>query len=117
MSKTRYEYGGRTETSDRFYEWWERRNFSIDPGSDFAYTIPDAFDRRPDLVSTAIYGSPEYAWFILQFNKIIDPTEEFVAGANLLLPTESRMNQLLSTKTPPVRSTREFTPGVLRATT
>jgi hypothetical protein len=114
MSKSRYEYGGKTEASDRFYEWWERRSFELDPGSDFAYMIPDAFDRRPDLVSTAIYGSPEYAWFILQFNKIIDPTEEFTAGTYLLLPTEQRMGQLLSTKFALAKSTREFTPGILR---
>lgn len=54
--------------------------------SDTFLTITKPFEFRPDLVSYRVYGTADYWWKILQFNKIND-IFGFRAGVNIRIPT------------------------------
>jgi len=54
--------------------------------TDTFLTITRAFEFRPDLVSYRAYGTPDYWWKLLQFNKIYD-IFGFKAGTNIRIPS------------------------------
>jgi|SRR5579859_847258 len=101
-----YVAGGTTEVANNFIEWWERGIFPRDP-TDIVYTVENFYTGRPDLISNVFYGDVRFHWFICQYNNIIDPFGEIVAGRILLIPTISRLPLMLSTKQGGVNSTRE----------
>lgn len=82
----RYTRGGTTEVSDRFIEWWERHDFQYDI-SDLVYVLEEKYVGRPDLLAFAFYGDTRLKWVIMQYNDILDPAEELVAGKLLLMPS------------------------------
>ena len=41
---------------------------------------------RPDLISNAAYGTPDYWWVVCAANRIIDPFEQLVAGKQIKIP-------------------------------
>ena len=51
-------------------------------------TIPPAFDKRPDLLSQAEYGTPRLWWVFCVRNPdfLIDPIEDFVTGLEIYIP-------------------------------
>ena len=51
-----------------------------------AAIIPTGMDGRPDLISTKLYGTPDYWWVICVANTIIDPFEQLVAGKVIRVP-------------------------------
>ena len=61
------------------------------PSSDFdaTITIPPAYDKRPDLLSQAQYGTPRLWWVFAVRNPdiLIDPIEDFVSGLTIYIPT------------------------------
>lgn len=81
--------GGTSETSGDKISWWERRNIAGRDAREFNYTITNATAGRPDLVSFEFYGTTEYEWIVLQYNNIIDISEEFVYGKVLRLPSKT----------------------------
>jgi len=97
-TSTRYNRGGTSDVFDTRVGWWERATFVSDP-TDLFYDINTRTAGRPDLISFEVYGDPVYAWFVLQFNNIIDINEELVVGRTVMLPTPSRMNSVLLTNT------------------
>lgn len=103
---SRYIAGGTTEVANGMVEWWERGVFQRDP-SDIVYTVENYYTGRPDLIAAVFYNEPRYAWFICQYNSIIDPFGEILPGRILLIPTAERLPLMLSTKQGGVNSTRE----------
>lgn len=87
---SRYVNGGQTETLNKRLGWWERRSIDRDE-NDIEIVLSGEFDRRPDLLAERAYGKQSYMWFILQYNNILDPSEEFVTGATIRLPNPSRV--------------------------
>jgi hypothetical protein len=86
----RYTQGGITDKFPSRLGWWERRIIPKDD-SDIYHIITKRGEGRPDLISYDVYKDAYYAWFIMQYNSIVDPTEELVKGKRLRLPTPSRL--------------------------
>jgi hypothetical protein len=62
-----------------------KRNIN-DPASDDMYmVITKSREYRPDLVSNAVYGDPDFWWKIMEVNGMKD-IFDFKAGANIRLP-------------------------------
>lgn len=110
--KSRYVSGGITETGDNRLEWWERKNFtsSVD---DSLYTIDQRTAGRIDLIASMFLGEPRLWWVIAQYNKILDPFAEIVAGAQIYIPSPERVDAMLNGKTGGVPSTREIPVSIL----
>lgn len=86
----RYIQGGMTDSFPDRLGWWERYKIQKDD-SDIRLIVSKRGEGRPDLISHQIYGTAYYAWFIMQYNSIIDPVEELVKGKELRLPLPSRL--------------------------
>ena len=102
---SRYVGGGSTETANDRLEWWER---SILPKSDTdtVYTVENFYEGRLDMIATVFYGESRWWWVLAQYNNILDPVAEIVAGRVLLIPAKDRIGLMLSTKQGGVNSTR-----------
>lgn len=83
--------GGDTETKGDKLGWWERRIIEKNTTSDIRITLPDVYEHRPDLLAYVVYGKPNLFWLILQYNDIVDIEEEFIRGAELILPARDRV--------------------------
>lgn len=59
--------------------------------SDRIYTVPAQFEGRLDLVSNALYGTPDYWWAIAEANAMLDPLMEVKTGVQLRVPLKSRL--------------------------
>jgi len=103
---SRYVAGGVTERGNDMLEWWERSNFPRDD-SDIVYAVENFYEQRLDLIASVFYQEPRYWWFLAQYNNILDPFTEIVAGRLLLIPTQERLTLLLGTKKGGEDSTRE----------
>lgn len=88
--------------NDSFYSNTNTRDFYLDlwkdPGmafsdSDEKLAIPSKYNKRPDLMATEIYGSPNYWWLFALRNVdiLIDPVEDFVTGLEIRIPS-NRVN-------------------------
>lgn len=95
IARGRYVSGGRVEKVSNRLGWWERKIFpsSVD---DVNYVLVSRYNQRPDLLAYDAYGYSHLAWFILQYNNIINIHEEFVTGSTIILPTRTRAIQLVS---------------------
>jgi hypothetical protein len=87
----RYVIGGKTETSAKFVEWWERSVIQPDI-SDFIYVLEEKYAGRPDSLAHAFYGDVGLWWVICQYNGILDPDVELVTGRQLLMPSQSKLD-------------------------
>jgi hypothetical protein len=87
----RYVRGGSTEVSAKFVEWWDKLDVPKDT-SDLLYVMEEKYVGRPDLLSYAFYGDVGLWWIICQYNGILDPLSELVAGKELLIPTQSKVD-------------------------
>lgn len=88
--KSRFVQGGTTEMNGNKLGWWEREEISQSP-DDLIITIPNRFDRRPDVLAQQMYGNPRLQWLILQYNNIVDLNTEFIAGKQIRLPSKERI--------------------------
>jgi len=111
-SKTRYVSGGTSEMGQNSIEWWERNNFSAAP-DDIVYMVEQKFSGRLDLIAALFLGDPHYWWVLAQYNNILDPFSEIVAGARIAIPSSSRLEVILSGKTGGIPSTREIPTTIL----
>jgi hypothetical protein len=97
---TRYVQGGVTDVFPNSLGWWEKRvDIAKDQTSDINITLQKIYDRRPDLLSYYVYNRPDLKWLILMYNNIVDINEEFVAGAQLVLPSPTRVFTEILTNT------------------
>ena len=89
-TNNRYIQGGTSESLPTRIGWWERTIYERSD-TDVTIVLQNMHNKRPDIVSSLVYGSPAYTWFILQYNNIVDVNEEFVAGKAIMLPTRERL--------------------------
>lgn len=82
--------GGLTDRYNNRLGWWEKRILERQD-NDFILTVQEYEANRPDLISYRVYGKAQYAWLVLQYNNIVDPVTELVTGAEIYLPTQSRL--------------------------
>jgi len=52
--------------------------------------LDQKYNRRPDLLAYDLYGNAKLWWVFALYNRneIVDPIHDFVAGAELVVPTE-----------------------------
>ena len=103
--QTRYSSGGVTEVSDGRLEWWERTVFDSD-ANDQLYTVDQITAGRLDVIAKMFLGESRLWWVLAQYNKILDPFGEVVAGAQLFIPSPERVDAMLSGRAGGVPSTR-----------
>lgn len=90
--------GGTSDISGDKISWWERKNINAADANVFNYTITPKTAGRPDTVAYDIYGTTELEWVVLQYNNIVDVSEEFVAGKVIKLPTQQYLLSAIMTK-------------------
>ncbi len=83
--------GGIAEYDDTYIGWWERDNLDKDDITDITYKINKVYEGKPDLIAYDYYGKNGLGWIVLQYNNIVDVTEELAAGKLILLPSKSRV--------------------------
>jgi|TARA_B000000557_G_scaffold231578_1_gene204978 hypothetical protein len=66
--------------------------------NDEYYTIENKFDRRPDLLANALYGSTRLWWIFTKrnMNLIQDPINDFRAGKTIRIPQKSSVANLIA---------------------
>lgn len=103
---TRYVQGGVSTVNEKNVGWWERSpTFSQRADDDIVIeALPAIYEGRPDLLSYDLYGNNNLEWVILQYNRIVDINEEFVAGAKLVVPSRERLFSSMLIKTVTVES-------------
>lgn len=90
ITNGRYAVGGTTTINGNKLGWWERKIFPRSP-LDVEFPITKRYAGRPDLVAFDMYGKATLMWVVLQYNTILDVTEEFVEGKTIILPTKARL--------------------------
>lgn len=65
--------------------------------TDVAYMVEQQYENRPTLLSNAIYGSPAYWWVFMVRNmdKIRDPIWDLKAGTVIMVPSKTRISELI----------------------
>lgn len=87
---TRMSSGGEVETIGNLLGWWEKRSLPRDHSTDFTIILGETLHKRPHLVAHKYFGDSRLFWLVLQYNNIVDIEEEFVKGAEIILPTKNR---------------------------
>jgi hypothetical protein len=95
VKTSRYVTGGTSEVNNAAIEWWERSTFQTST-DDSIFLVPDTMNHRLDLIAKMFYDNETYWWFIAQYNNILDPYSEVVAGVVLRIPTLERFKSLQS---------------------
>ena len=90
IRNSRYVQGGLTDIYNNRLGWWEIRKFEQHE-DDSIVTILDREAARADLISFRLYGKSSYAWLVLQYNNIVDPVTELIAGKIIRMPTQQRL--------------------------
>ena len=111
LNTSRYVQGSRSEYANGRIEWAERKIFPSD-SSDVFYLVENNYEGNPQIISSIFYGEPRYWWFICQYNNILDPVGEIVAGRQLQIPTKDRMMLMFSGVQGGYPSQRELMPTV-----
>ena len=59
-------------------------------------TIPQIYDRRPDLYSFEVYGTAKYWWVFAQRNPDIieDPINDFTTGKKIYVPKRENIDRM-----------------------
>ena len=89
-NSSRYVHGGDTTVLENRLGWWERTDIE-ERQDDNDFLVTGQFVGRPDLIAFEQYGKANYAWLVLQYNNIVDLSEELVEGAILTLPSQRRV--------------------------
>lgn len=68
-------------------------NYPIYSSSDNILLLETKYDKRPDLLSNDLYGSPNWWWIFMIYNpdKIQDPIYDFVPGISIRIPNKSNL--------------------------
>lgn len=96
-SSSRYTQGGETDVFRTRLGWWERTLFNRDP-SDVSVIVTSVTAGRPDLIAFNLYQKANLQWLVLQYNNIVDVNTEIVVGAKLTLPSPSRLQSTILTR-------------------
>jgi len=106
VQESRYVVGGQTEVNSKALEWWERATFTLDE-SDTRYVVDKQSAGRIDLIAKAFLGDSNLWWLVAQYNAILDPFAEISEGRVLRIPSQARVQTMLSGKLGGYASTRE----------
>lgn len=69
-----------------------RRPLQLSPGEDdIIIEITQEYVKRPDLISTKVYGTPDLWWVIYEFNGIMNPLFDLKIGQILRIPNLNRV--------------------------
>jgi hypothetical protein len=65
--------------------------------ADRVITIAEKYNRRPDLLSYDLYGSPQYWWVFLvrNMNVIRDPVWDFETGKKIFVPSVDHLRSVV----------------------
>ena len=96
---SRYVNGGDTFVFPGRLGWWDRTPMTP-ANDDIIFTITPTYAGRPDKLAKQVYGKATLMWVILQYNNIVDVNEEFIEGAQIRLPTFTRLSVLILNKKP-----------------
>jgi len=94
---SRYVQGGETITKNTRLGWWEPYDFERRQ-DDQDFYVTGKYVGRPDLIAYDMWGQAQLAWLVLQYNNIVDITEELVEGVDLVLPSQRRVSTSILTK-------------------
>lgn len=86
----RYTQGGDTIVLEDRLGWWERTDIE-ERQDDDEFLVTSKYVGRPDLIAYDKWGKANLAWLVLQYNNIVDLTEELVEGTLLVLPSHRRV--------------------------
>jgi hypothetical protein len=67
-------------------EGWEFYGNNLSEMKSKMIIVPPGMEARPALISHHVYGIPDYWWVICVANRIIDPFEQLVEGAQIKIP-------------------------------
>mgnify|MGYP001626840072 FL=1 len=98
---SRYVQGGTTDSTENKLGFWDRKPLSKSDTDTFV-TIDSKYQHSPWLLAFDTYGRVELLWLIFQYNDILDPAVEFVAGKRIRLPIPSRLHVDLLNSRPEV---------------
>jgi len=87
---SRYVHGGDTSVLQNRLAWWERTDFEAKQ-DDQDFLVTGKFVGRPDLIAYEAWEKANLAWLVLQYNNIVDLSEELVEGTLLTLPSQRRV--------------------------
>jgi hypothetical protein len=82
----RYEKGGMVDS----FGFYNRFNFKKS-ADDLTIKISKPYVNRPDRIANDIYGQPNLAWFVMQYNDILD-IDELILDKNITLPSPNKLN-------------------------
>ncbi len=87
---SRYVQGGLTDVFANRLGWWDAYQL-LSATDDVTFVLTARYHQRPDLLAFDMYGKSTLMWLVLQYNLIVDVNEEFVTGAQVTLPSKSRV--------------------------
>ena len=84
-----------TRQNSLYLDFYNPRTLTRD-NSDTLYQIDSQFEKRPDLLSQAFYGTPNYWWVFQLINpdSIVDPIEDLTTGKLIYVPEQKRIQAL-----------------------
>ena len=94
---SRYVHGGVTTTYSKRLGWWDQTIIEKRQDDEDFY-VSGKYVGRPDLIAYEQWGKASLAWLVLQYNNIVDPSEELVEGTLLALPPYTRVVTSILTK-------------------
>jgi hypothetical protein len=81
-----------TDTSGEYRNYYEPLNISFDK-SDIYYIVPSEYNQKPGNLANKLYGSPQFSWVFMYFNRntISDPIFDLKEGLIIRIPTKKRL--------------------------
>lgn len=90
MAKTRYTFGGKTDTNSIGTGIWTRQQFER-RSDDVFIELTEHTCTHLNIITYQLYGDDSLGWLVLQYNNVIDPVAELVPGLVLAMPHPSRI--------------------------
>lgn len=73
-----------------------RRPLALEPSEDDTFiVVTQEYTKRPELLSSKVYGTPELWWVIYEFNGIMDPLFDLKIDQVLRIPSLDRVVQAI----------------------
>lgn len=74
-----------------------RRPLNLEPAEDDTFvSVTQEYTKRPDLLSSKVYGTAELWWVIYEFNGIMDPLFDLKIDQVIRLPSIDRVMKALA---------------------
>ena len=86
----RYVKGGTTEVLANRLGWWER-NIMPHQDDDIVIQVTGTMVANPAEIAQRVYGNPNYAWLVRQYNTVLDEDIDLADGTIIVLPTQDRI--------------------------